>query len=85
MPRGQLSWMLIGTSLVIPIIYGAWMMVHGWLAGWYPYPLFNPARVGHQSAYRNLVAFLGMFIVVMVVLYIVDRVLGSLRRELNRA
>ena len=83
-PKGQLRWTMIGTCLVAPIFYGCWMMVHGALTNWYPYPIFNVTKVGPAKAVVNLAAFLGVFIATALVLVVVDRTIASFRRA-NRS
>jgi hypothetical protein len=37
--RNEIHWSTIATSLILPVLYGLWTLVHGAVTGWYPYPL----------------------------------------------
>lgn len=50
--------------LAYPLLYTAWVLVHGALGGWYPYPFMNVAALGYPLVLRNValigLAFLGL-------------------------
>ena len=80
-PKGYVPWTTIGTSLITPIVYGVWMMGHGALTNWYPYPFVDVAKIGHHRALMNMVACLGVFATVAAALVLIDRVIGFLSRR----
>jgi hypothetical protein len=83
-PKGQVHWTMIGTSLVVPIVYGIWTMVHGALTGWYPYPFFDLTKLGYPKTLANFTGFIGAFIAVALALVVIDRMIGSLQRHADR-
>jgi hypothetical protein len=78
-PKGNVRWTMIATSLVTPILYGIWTMVHGALTNWYPYPFFDASKLGHQKTSVNMTIFVGVFIGVALTLVVIDRIMGSLQ------
>lgn len=40
--------------LLFPLGFGAWTLVHGAIAGWYPYPFMDVARFGYPAVLRNM-------------------------------
>src|SRR5205807_1421767 len=79
--KGSVPWTMVGTSLVIPILYGIWTTVHGALTNWYPYPFFDASKLGHQNTSVNMTIFVGAFIGISLTLVVVDRIMGSLQRH----
>jgi hypothetical protein len=80
-PKGRVPLTMIGTSLVIPILYGIWMTVHGALTNWYPYPFFDASKLGYQETSVNMAIFVGVFIGIALTLIVIDRLMGSLQRH----
>ena len=80
-PKGNVPWTMIGTSLVAPILYGIWTTVLGALTNWYPYPFFNASKLGHQKTSVNMAIFVGVLIGVALTLVVIDRIIGSLQRR----
>jgi hypothetical protein len=81
--RGEIRWSTIATSLILPVLYGLWTLVHGALTGWYPYPFFNAARIGYPRTLANFALFSVMFFVASLVLILLDRSILSLSRRGN--
>ena len=79
--KGQVPWTFVGTSLVIPISYGAWTLVHGALTGWYPYSFFDVTRIGYARTLINFGAFLCMFVAMALTLVLLDRLVGLLVQQ----
>lgn len=71
---------MIGTSLIIPIVYGLWM-THGALTNWYPYPFVDVGKIGYHRTLMNMFACLGVFGAVALALVLIDRVVGFLLRH----
>lgn len=40
--------------LLYPLCYGAWTLLHGAVAGWYPYPFIDVAAFGYPTVLQNL-------------------------------
>jgi len=79
--KGQVPWAIVGTSLVIPILYGGWTLAHGALAGWYPYSFFDVTRIGYAKTLVNFGGFLCMFVAVAVALVLLDRLVALLEQQ----
>jgi hypothetical protein len=80
-PKGQVRCTILGTSLITPVVYGIWILLHGAHTAWYPYPFFNAAKFGYPRTLAHLTFFLGMFISVALALIVIDRVIASLRHR----
>jgi len=79
-PKGRVPWTTIGTSLIVPVAYGAWTIVHGSVSHWYPYPFVDMRSLGYQEGLMSMAGFLVVFIAVALVLVVIDRSIGSARR-----
>jgi hypothetical protein len=75
-PKGQIRWTIIGTSLIVPVLYAAWTLMHGAVSGWYPYSFFNPGRIGYAEMFANFAKFALIFLAVSTALLSIDRALG---------
>jgi hypothetical protein len=84
-PKGQVHWTVLGTSLVTPVVYGIWTMIHGARIGWYPYPFFDATKFGFPKTFANLSVFFGMFIGVTLALVVIDRIIALLQRYTNQS
>jgi len=80
-PKGQVRWTIVGTSLVMPILYGIWTLVHGALTNWYPYSFFDVTRLGHLKTFVNFAGFMAMFVAAALCLVVIDRAIGLFRRQ----
>jgi hypothetical protein len=49
-PHGHVRARTFAASLVFPLIYLVWTLVHGAATGWYPYPFIDIPTVGYRSA-----------------------------------
>jgi hypothetical protein len=80
---GEIRWSTIGTTLILPALYGLWTLVHGALTGWYPYPFFNVARIGYPRTLVNFALFIVVFVVADLVLILLDRLIRSFSQRRN--
>ena len=80
-PKGQVRWTIAGTSLVMPILYGIWTLVHGALTNWYPYSFFDVTRLGYLKTFVNFAGFMAMFVAAALCLVVIDRAIGLFRRQ----
>ena len=76
-PKGHVPWTTILISLLPPLVYGLWTMVHGATTGWYPYPFVDMRSVGYQEGLMNMAGFLAVFLAVDLALVLIDRLIGS--------
>ena len=64
---------MIGASLVLPIGYGIWTLLHGAVTKWYPYPFVDVTQLGLVRVLANLGGLLALFAAVALALVIADR------------
>ncbi|MGW5319311.1 Pr6Pr family membrane protein [Nocardia thailandica] len=57
---------LVGQWLVYPALYGAYTLIRGPVADWYPYPFIDPREQGYPSMTIGLVVLTGVFAVLAV-------------------
>jgi hypothetical protein len=79
-PKGRVPWSLAGTSLLAPLAYGVWTLLHGAVADWYPYPFVNMRSLGYQQGLEHMAGFVVVFAGIALVLIMLDRILGSVQR-----
>jgi hypothetical protein len=82
-PKGHVPLTIIGSSLIPPIVYGIWTVVHGSRSGWYPYPFLNLKALGYHAAFVNMATVLVVFTTVAVILVVVDRLMGPVRQSVR--
>lgn len=82
-PRGFVHARTFAASLIFPLAYLAWTLIHGAATGWYPYPFIDIPRVGYASA----LTVGGLILVIMCLLaalcWVFDR--WQVRRSSARA
>jgi len=71
--KGGVPPAMIGASLVLPIGYGIWTLLHGAVTKWYPYPFLDVTQLGLVRVLANLGALLALFAAVALALVIADR------------
>lgn len=72
-PRPRFSFRDILPSLVIPAIWVGYTLLHGALAGWYPYSFIDAASLGYGRVAVNLVWMLVATVLVSVALILLDK------------
>jgi hypothetical protein len=80
-PKGHVPWRMIWISLIPPMVYGLWTIVHGATTRWYPYPFVDMRSLGYQEGLMNMASFLAVFIAVQLTLIVIDRTIGSIRQS----
>jgi hypothetical protein len=80
-PKGHVPWRMIWISLIPPMVYGLWTIVHGATTRWYPYPFVDMRSLGYQEGLMNMASFLVVFIAVQLTLIVIDRTIGSIRQS----
>jgi hypothetical protein len=75
-PKGKIGWSNGLASLGFPAAYAAWTLVHGALAGWYPYPFLDVLELGYPRALLNIAGLVAAFLLLELVLVAVDRLIG---------
>jgi hypothetical protein len=79
-PKGSVPWRMVATSLLAPLAYAVWTLVHGALANWYPYPFVNMTSLGYQQGLENMAGFVVVFAGIAFALVALDRILGSVQQ-----
>jgi hypothetical protein len=77
-PKRDLSWKLPLAGLVLPLLYVAWTLLHGAIAGFYPYPFLNVTRLGYEQVFMNIAGFVVAFIVLMLILLALTRLFTAI-------
>jgi hypothetical protein len=75
-PKGALRLADVPSLLVFPLAYGAYTLLRGPIAAWYPYPFISVIELGYGRVFVNIVGMVFLFAVLGMILVIVDRVLG---------
>jgi hypothetical protein len=78
--KGRAPWTTITASLVIPVLYGSWTLIHGAATGWYPYWFLNVARIGYASVLVRFCLFLCVFAAMALALVLLDRLIAAMKR-----
>jgi hypothetical protein len=77
-PKRELSWRLAFSGLVLPVLYVGWTLVHGALAGFYPYPFINVLRLGYEQVLLNITGLIMAFVFLLLALVGLGRMLSTL-------
>lgn len=64
---------LIGGWLSYPLVYGAYTLIRGPLADWYPYPFLDPRQQGYVSLALGLIILTGVFALLAVAVVALGR------------
>lgn len=81
--KGRLRWIDAPKWLAFPLIYGAWAVVHGLAADWWPYWFVDVSELGWGRAAAYFGGLLIFFLIVGLAVVAIDRMLG--RRDTSRA
>ena len=84
-PRPTFSLKLLAQSLIVPIVWVAYTLIHGAIISWYPYPFLNVMALGYATVAVNVVAIaVGALIIGAIYLGIGSLIARSkTRRALN--
>jgi len=74
-PRGRVGWRDVPRSLVYPLAFLGWTLLHGAVTGWYPYPFLDVDALGYGTALLNCLGVTGLFGLVAAALVRLDRTL----------
>ncbi len=75
-PKGQTGWRLVSRSLLFPLAFMVWTLVHGALSGWYPYPFADAGRLDYVAMLRNGVGLTLAFAAVVGALVGIDKLMA---------
>lgn len=68
--RAPLRW------LAYPLLFTAWTLIHGAIAGWYPYPFMDVGRLGYPAVLRTIALIGLLFLALGYALWWIDGRLG---------
>lgn len=72
-PKGTLRWVYVWPWLMVPLAYGAYSIVRGSHAGFYPYPFLDVSEHGLTQVGVNMAGMCAVFLVLGLVLVLIDR------------
>jgi len=81
--KGVLRLADVPSVLIFPLIYGAYSLIRGPFAEWYPYPFISVIELGYGRVFLNMVGMLIFFTILGALLVFIDR--GLARRRLQSA
>jgi hypothetical protein len=77
-PKGTLRFADVPWMLIFPLAYGAYTLLRGPIAEWYPYPFVSVIDLGYGRVFVNIVGMLILFAVLGAILVLIDRWLGRM-------
>lgn len=80
-PRGWVQWRTVPASLVLPLIWLVFALVHGAVIGAYPYPFLDVATKGYPTVLMNSFMVLIFGIVLALIFWGIDAALTRLTRR----
>lgn len=81
-PHGGISLWAPLRWLIYPLVYSVWIMIHGAITGWYPYPFMNVALFGIPRTSAKMTVIALFFLILGYVYRWIDGWLAE-RREFN--
>lgn len=75
-PKGRVPWRNGVICLGFPAVYAGWILAHGAMTGWYPYPFLDVADLGYPRVSANIAGLVLAFLALDVFLTTIDRALG---------
>jgi hypothetical protein len=81
---GTTSWNVVPSWLIYPLVYLAYALVHGAIAGWYPYHFIDAGVLGYPQAFVNAAMITVAFSVLCLVVIAIDRTRPDLGRPEGR-
>lgn len=73
-PRHRQPFTMVWAAAIVPAVYTAYTLIRGVLVGFYPYPFFNPARVG---GYGGVALYCAALLVGFLVIAVLVRASGN--------
>jgi hypothetical protein len=75
-PKRNVDWRVGFAALGFPLAYVVWILVHGALTGWYPYPFLDVSELGYPATLLNIAGLIAIFLALEVALVAIGRRLG---------
>jgi uncharacterized membrane protein len=76
-PRPRITWTVVRWSLLWPLAWFAYTMVHGAITHWYPYPFVDVATQGYSRVVLNALIVTAVLGVVAYLIGLGDRVMRA--------
>jgi hypothetical protein len=77
--KGRLTLDVVPKMLVFPVLFAAYTLIRGPLAGWYPYPFLDAGSLGYGQVAANIFFLVAAFAALALLLVAIDRLIGRLR------
>jgi hypothetical protein len=77
--KGTLSLVNVPAMLLAPLLYGAYTLIRGPIANWYPYP-FIAATLGYPRTFLNIAEFIVFFAMMASIYVLADHLIARLKR-----
>jgi hypothetical protein len=77
--KGRLTLDVAPKMLVFPVLFAAYTLIRGPLAGWYPYPFLDAGSLGYGQVAANIFFLVAAFAALALLLVAIDRLIGRLR------
>jgi hypothetical protein len=75
-PKRNVDWRVGFGALGFPLAYVVWILVHGALTGWYPYPFLDVSELGYPVTLLNVAGLIAIFLALEVALVAVGQRIG---------
>jgi hypothetical protein len=79
-PRPRLDRTTMAWLLAWPVLWLVYTFAHGAASGWYPYPFLDVGLHGYAIAVGNSAAVVGIGLIIIGILYLIDRRLPAATR-----
>jgi len=80
-PKRLLKWRDAAAWLIVPAVYGVWVLIYGAIGGFYPYPFLDVVKLGYPGVAISMVALLAFFLFAGLLVVGLDRVMGRSERQ----
>jgi hypothetical protein len=62
-PKADVPWTVGISSLGFPAVYAVWILLHGAITGWYPYPFLDVGDLGYPRTLSNMAGLVLAFLI----------------------
>ncbi|MGH8775679.1 MAG: Pr6Pr family membrane protein [Jiangellaceae bacterium] len=84
-PRPRIDMRTIAVSILLPVAWLAYTLVHGAVSDWYPYPFVDMAEHGYGRVLLNCLGVAVVYLVCCALAHLADRKLPPAPRHPSRA
>ena len=83
-PRGRVDRRDVALSLIYPVAWLLWTLLHGAVSRWYPYPFVDVDRIGYLRVALNGLGVAALIVMLSLLALVADRRLPGTDREPRR-